>query len=365
MPSLAIPFVRRTRSRTGWIGVDLGSQCLKLAQLEYQGGRAQIAAASIIPVPEGRFDAARADWLTTTLQERLTRRHGFQGRTAACALSMSIAECRSMNIPPGSPHERRQMIALELAEVGASGGAVGVGEGISFDYWDAWPVPGDTNTSASVLSISEKLTTQVADALYRAGLNCPVLDGGPFPLARSAELVADVSLGGQTVAVLDWGHRSVQFAVVVNGQPAFSRILKDCGAGLLAAAVIKSLDLTIEESQQLLTGCGLPHPRADLHPVTELQALVADSAGEPFNKLVAEVDKTLSYLRTQREELVPAKIWLAGGGATIRHAAERLGFETGINVIPWRLPRGGNAGDLQVQELLAQAAALSALAWNS
>ena len=69
MSTAAIPFLRRSRnrSRTGWIGVDLGCQSLKLAQLEYQGGRPRIMAASIIPVPEGRFNEARGEWLTATL----------------------------------------------------------------------------------------------------------------------------------------------------------------------------------------------------------------------------------------------------------------------------------------------------------
>lgn len=364
MSTVAHPFLRRSRrrSRTGWIGIDLGSQNLKLAQLEYVSGRTQIAAAATIPVPEGRFDEGRADWLAVTLREKLTRNRGFRGNTAACTLSMSVAESRSMNIPPGSLQERREMIALELAEAGTPGSAPD--GGLSFDFWDAWPTPGETTSSANVLAIPEGLTELVADAIYRAGLNCPVLDGGPFPLARSADLVDDEVLDGHPVAMLDWGHRAVQFAIVVNGQPAFSRMLKDCGAGLLSAAVTKSLDLTTEECHQLLGGCGLPHPNTELHPPSEIQELVSDSIGEPFNKLVAELDKTLAYLKTQREDLVPAKVWLAGGGATIRHAAERLSFETGVNIVPWRLPRAGTAGDLHVHELLTQAAALSALAWN-
>lgn len=362
MSLLTSPLVRRMRgrSRTGLIGIDIGSQSLKIAQLEYVAGRRQIAAASIIPIPDGRIDGPRHEWLASTLREETTRRNGFRGREAACMLSMTVTESRTLNIPPGTQRERSEMISQELAE-----NATDSAENPAFDFWNAWPVPGDTGSSANVLSISGDLAAEVADAIYRSGLDCSTMDGGPFPLARAAVMVADYSTEPKPIAILDWGHRAVHFAVIVGGQPAFSRLFKDCGVTFLAAALGKSLDLTLEESQQLLSTSGFPHPKPEIAPANDLQALVADAASEPFHKLQAELEKTLNYLRSQREELVPSQIWLAGGGATIRHAAMRIEAVNRIPVNVWKLPTRAALPASQPVELLAQAAALSELAWVS
>lgn len=359
----------RSRPRVGWIGIDIGSHSVKVAQLELVNGRKQIAESAIFPVPasaELTADSLSTGWLTQLLRDELSHHRGFRGRNVACGLSMSVSEFRSLNIPPGSPKERREMIAQELAENG-----IGVSNAIEFDFWDSDSNPAeasDADTLVNVLSISDGLASQIAEATQRSGLNCQVLDGAPFALARAIAMVSEQMPTGQPIAVLDWGHRAAYFSIIVAGQPVFSRSFKDCGVGGLVAAVGRGLDLSQADCHQLLSTCGVANPQLDHSERTELQELVDDFACELFDQLIVELDKTLSYLRTQRAELIPSEMWLVGGGATIRNVESKLSFETGIPVAPWRLPRrAGLATGVEGQsiELLSQAAALSELGWES
>lgn len=365
----------RQRARTGWIGIDIGCHSVKLAQLEIVNGQKQIAEAAVFPVPESALltaDSIKGGWLAQALRHELGQHRGFQGRNAACSLSMSITESRSLNIPPGSTKERREMIAQELADSSTSPSA-----DVDFDFWDGYVGPnegGNVEPIVNVLSIPGGIATRVAEAVQASGLNCQVLDGGPFVLARTLALVGDVTNSeeipasiGRPVAVLDWGHRTAHFVIIVDGQPVFSRILKDCGSGTLVAALGRGLNLSTDDCHQLLATCGVPNPYLDHSERTELQELAIDFTGDVLHQLAAELDKTLSYLGSQRAELLPEELWLVGGGATIRNVDTWLSFETGLVATPWRTRQRTPASNLvegKAVELLAQAAALSELGWR-
>lgn len=356
------------RTPTGWIGVDIGSHSVKMAQLAVINGHKQIVDSAVIPLPGTSaltVDSLQSGWLAHALRGELSRHRGFRGQTAACGLSISLTDFRSMVIPPGSYQERREMIAEDLAESG-NGGA----ESIEFDFWEGYRSPAEPASAeppVNVLSVSTGLASQVTMALQDSGLHCQVLDGGPFALARAAKLAGQNRTEGDPVAVLDWGHGAAHFAVIVAGQPVFSRVLKNCGVGRLVEAVRKGVSLSREDCHQLLSTSGILNPQLDLSERTDLQELVAEFTDEFLNELISELDKTLSYLRSQRAELIPAELILMGGGATIRNIDARLNFESGIMTTLWRpsqdVVRNGTMSGPPV-ELFASAAALSELAWE-
>jgi len=358
----------RPRSRVGWIGIDIGTDSIKLAQLERVDGERRIAQAVVVPVPPSAAlsaDSLQQGWLSRVLREEIASGSDFRGRVAACVLSMSSTEFRSLELPPGSDQERREMIAQEFASAGGP-----AADTIEFDFWDGPGTVGDSSggvTTVNVLSISQHLATQIGTEVSKAGLICRVLDGGQFALARSARLVHGNHPGQQPLAVLDWGHRGAHFVVIAEGQPVFSRILKDCGMGRVVAAVSKGLDLNIADCQELLSTCGFPDPAQGAAARTELQELAWDLAAEPMNELLSELKRTLLYLQHQRAELVPAEMTLVGGGAAIRNAAATLVTEIEMPVTLWKLPPSPGAARLFQEtpvELFAQAAALSELGWD-
>ncbi len=345
------------RSRTGWIGIDIGTHSLKLAQVESVGGQKQIAHALVIPLPAASHltaESVRTGWLTRALRTALPC---FRGRTAACGVSMSVTDFRSMNIPPGSRNERREMIAQELID-----GGIATAEAIEFDFWDGNPK--EENAAVNVLAVSKSFVTQVAEAIQGAGLNCRALDGSPFTLARSLELMNHDSVVSTPRAVLDWGHRVAHLAIVVDGLPAFSRVLKDCEVGPLVESIAQGLGLSLEDSCELLSTYGVPDPQGTHSEFSEIQELVVDMAAELFDQLTVEVDKTLQYLGSHRPELAPTELVLLGGGAAIRNAEAKLSQEFNLPVMRWQLPLRrmvGMTGRQPPVELFANAAALSDL----
>ncbi len=347
----------------GWIGVDLGTSAVKLAQVERVGPRWRLAHARVIrrdtaDSAEQSVDNALEWWDEVCRRESL--REGFVGRRAACTLPTWKVDLRAMNVPEGSQAEQRAMIANELDSLSAEG----VGRRV-FDFWDTRP-PGESNLeTVNVISVAEDEVTAVAAGLARGGLRLRVIDGLPLALARAVEMVGGAD-GAKPVAVVDWGSSSATFSVICSGRPVFTRHLRDCGFAAMPAAVSESLGLSIEDAQQLLATHGVPDPANRSDPLRDVQEVLADVTSGSVNALVTQLDKTLAYPELHRSGLVPQRLWLMGGGATVRNVAAMVSARIRLPVETWRLSDHGpeaRSPAAPPEELLGPAMALSALAF--
>ncbi len=357
----------RTRQK-GWIGVDLGTCAVKIAQVEKVGSRYRLAAALVISRPEPETGGVAPDlpaaaaspsplaWAQRTREEL---RRDFTGRRAACMLSLDRGELRPMNLPPGSPPERRAMIAAELSETYEAGL-----EGRVFDYWDARSAEGAAGSSLEnvhVLSLAEADAAEAAAVLGRLGLRCEVIDGLPPALARAVAMAQPEA--AEPVAAVDWGAHTATLCLVHQGTAVYTRQLRDCGFVALPSAVQRALGLSTHDARQLLCTYGVVDPSAGGDRWAELRHVLSDIVAEPVAALVAEIQRTLAYPELHRAGLLPGRVWLFGGGATVRNIAPYLRAKIGLPVEPWRLEGPGDRMGAE-PVLMGPAAALSALAWE-
>ena len=350
----------------GWIGIDLGTSAVKLAQVEQIAGQYRLARARIVrraPGGEGNGSAgAAAQWWADVFR-RESLRDGFAGRRAACVLSASETDLRAMNLPEGTDAERRAMLANEMETIfaGNSGRR-------AFDFWDTrrQAAAGESALeNVNALSVAENDVASVVASLTRSGLFCEVLDGLPLALARAVGMVS-APPPGVPVAALDWGSTSATFSIVCDEVPVFTRHLRDCGYSALPASVVEALGLPVEDAEQLLATHGLCDPARPDDPLDDVQEVLTDVTAEALGNVVSRLDKTLAYPELHRSRLLPERIWLFGGGATVRNLPAILSARIGLPVEAWRLPWGdspGVTGPLPPMEILGTAAALSALAW--
>jgi Tfp pilus assembly PilM family ATPase len=354
-----------SRWTKGWIGIDVGTRAVKLAQVERLGSQLHLVHARVLKRPEtpGEDTAANLTGWWDELCRTADLRGGFSGRAAACVLPAVKTDLRAMNVPDGSDADRRAIIANELAAIGASA------EGRSFDYWDSRPpVAGGQSQleNVNVLSVADDDAEALYASLSRAGILCRALDGLPLALCRAVKLAA--SSGSKPVAALDWGYHTAAFSVICDGRPVFTRQLRDCGFAALPAALSKAMGLSSDDVEQLLAAHGICDPAEHDDPNRDVQEMVADVVGEAINGVVSELQKTLAYAELQRSQVIPERIWMFGAGATVRNMAATLASRVGVPVQAWNLPLGnGSPWDHSAlpMELLGPAVALSSLAWIS
>jgi len=125
--------------------------------------------------------------------------------------------------------------------------------------------------------------------------------------------------------------------------------------------------VSADDAGQLLATHGLYDPAEWDSSLGEVQEILTDISGEPLGNVVSQLNKTLAFPELHRSGLLPEKIWLFGGGATVRNVPSLLSDRIGLPVQAWGLSQAGGetAGALPPVQLLGPAIALSALAWQS
>ena len=318
----------RLRRRAGWVGADIGSAMVKLAEVEQSADGCRLVHTLIVPQepPEANTAWTEGPLFPPQAISRLKVRKGFLDRSVAAALSMSAVELRSLSLPRVGENELESLIAQELQPDGPSSPP-------QFDWWDRISGSTDELLPLYALSVSESLSTRVGTALVQSGVVPQALDSVPHALARAAGLVSDPEV---PVGLLDWGASTATFIVAHRLQPIFVRVLKACGLRHWQETVGKAFELSVGEADQLLREQGLPVICSNT--TREVDELLGDAVLPLLHQLSAELKRTLQYLTNESSANCPARLVLFGGGATLPNASTVLEGQLGMPVSVWEIP---------------------------
>ncbi len=355
----------------GWIGVDLGTHAVKLAQAvrSPQGVRLRHAAVIQRASPWSELDGLARGEPDPSWPEIWAALEcgGFDGRDATCLLPMNVCELRGLKIPQGDERERRAMIESELAD-----DENGQFSNTQFDFWQLGGDQGVETAdgfNVNVLSVSRPWVEQVASDCQRSRLDCWAVDGTPLAMARAVGLTAG-QRSGERVFAVDWGFSNTTLCMVSKGRPLYARRLHDCCFRQCLAAIQESLGVTLDLAQHLVDVHGVCVPGATDTSAAgrhEIQAAVTDAIAETADSLVEQIQRTLQFVESQRRHQRPTMLWLMGGGASVRNIDLYLSKKLEMPVSIWNVPTdverdGADHG--RETALFAAAFALSALAWR-
>ncbi|MFG0297562.1 MAG: pilus assembly protein PilM [Maioricimonas sp. JB045] len=331
VPSGRLTRIVRGRQQTGWIGVDIGSSAIKVAHTVREGSRWTLRESRLLPLddhlrPDG--DSLPSTEMSTLLRTALTGRRS-RSTTAAATLPMSVVDLRSLELPPGTVEELRQMIGVELNPEDDPE------RHCEFDFWEQPCEGGQKETRQySVLSLPTRSATGLSDMLSAAGLTCHVIDTLPCALARAVTLV-ERPAPGQTVAALDWGYRTPMFVLIRNGKPIFARTLKNCGGELIVEQVSSQLKVPAADVHELLLTCARTSDLTDGR--AGLEDLLTTSAVGARKRMAEELVRTFGYLRNQPGGLAPQRMWLFGCVSLLPDTADLLTQSCGLEARVWNL----------------------------
>ncbi len=363
-PSFRLPGWPRRRSQSGWVGVDIGTACTKLAQVERHGSGYRISARWIVPgsaepspIPEQFLEDAFGQRVPHVRHARSM----FRGRQAAAVLPCGVTELRCLEVPRGSRDEMRLMIRNELhADATADTGAEPC-----FDFWETPATGGSPENMAqvAVMQVRHDAARRLAAGLNAAGLDCQILDGLPCVLARAAQLAIPTP-SDSPIAVLDLGYASALLVVAMGGRPLMTRLLRGCGLRALMQPLAAGLNVSADVCHQLLRRYGIslaPHASDADTRARATYELVA----QPLDCLTTEIKRTLDYWETRFRSRMPHQMLMMGGGSLVRNLPEYLTAETDLSTCLWKMAAEHGSTGQADDSLFAAAAALSALAWET
>jgi type IV pilus assembly protein PilM len=357
-----------TSQRLGWIGVDVGTHTVKLAQVVRDGANVRLHRAAVIQRPTtwtGDDSLAEEQPITSQPEIRAALDcGGFAGRNAICALPMNVCQLRSLNIPPGSDQERRTIIADELAEEFAE-----ARNPMEFDFWEMEAARGEKSSDAfnvSVIAASRLWIGQIWNDCRRAGVDCWAIDGLPLAMARAISMVGGLG-GGKRALAVDWGFSNTTLCIAGDDRPLYSRRIQDCAFGRVLESIMELFNVTRDEAQHLAESEGLALTH-ETTAISDIAAAISEAAASSLGELVRQISRTLQFMEMQRRHLQPSAIWLLGGGASLKNVGPCLSQVLSLPVhiftlAPESNPIGCAAGNRSA--VFGSAAALSALAWRA
>lgn len=356
-------------SKLGWIGVDVGTHTVKLAQTAREGDGVRLYRAAVIQRPaawHGEDDLPQQSPITSLAEIKAALEcGGFVGRNAICTLPMNICQLRGLNVPAGSEQERRAMASHELAQEWSDSKTP-----MEFDFWELDAPNGEKTGdtfNVNIMAAPRPWISQLWHDCRQTGLDCWAVDGTPMAMARAVGMVAGRDRKRPALAV-DWGYSNTTFAIVCDDRPLYSRRIHHCAFSRVLEAVARALDVTLDEAQHLADSQGLAAAEADPGSDAQIQSAITQAAGETLEELASQLARTLQFAETQRRYLQPACVWLMGGGASMRNVARYLAQVLQTQVKVWHMPPGDEpihcAADHRAA-VFGTAAALSALAWRA
>lgn len=332
------------------VGIDIGCHSVKIVQLEAGFGTLRPRVCRIVPhaSPLTPSDPFRClDEIERTLERAWSSRNRWWPLPAACTLSMNLMTFRTLEIPlaenePNSGPEWRDAF---LAETEA-----GPGSWIVEGWATQAELPTRGGRSYALLGIDEEFATAISTKLWGCGLDCQVLDGLPFAMARA---VAGTVHGGP-VAVIDWGDSAMTLTVVVEGRPCFTRVLRDCELRLLTAAVMKSLNLESDQCRQLMEAYGFGKSAGGVE-ASDMSAVLAEISAPYLNVLSEELRRTWLFLQHLQGQ-TPTRVILMGGGATLKMCTSHIRAAMPVPIEVWSMPHSSSAGTASTTGAMTESA---------
>lgn len=238
------------------LGVDIGSQSIKIAEVRLQGKQPVVTALGEAVTPEGAVDHVGIHdhaAVGAVLKELCS----MSGATISDAV-FSIAGqgsvlVRTLPVPNMNESELKQHMDWEITR------NIPFAESDIVSDFKAFPPDGASGQELDVvMAISpQSAASAIMDMAKKAGKKAAALDVEPLGLARLLSVGYEVDLGGRTICVVDIGHKTSAINMYKDGKLLMPRQVP-IGGEMFTRALAEGLGISFQEAEQL------KHERAEI-----------------------------------------------------------------------------------------------------
>ena len=361
------------------LGVDIGSRKIKIAEVRSQGKDAVVSALGMIDTPEGAVDHTgvyNSDAVGAALKQVLNEAGATVSHAVVSIAGQASVLVRTLEVPRMNPTELKEHMQWEINR-----NIPFAESNVVSDYQPLADEDPSSQNMDVVMAISPQsaIDTMIA-CVKKSGRQVAAIDVEPLSLARSLKMSYDGDIQGQTVCMVDIGHKTTSINIFRDGKLLMPRQVP-IGGEMFTKAIADNMGLGLEEAETLKreqadiplsAASGLtpsnpfaptgatqeftpynpfadeptpamtepePVPSAEpLEPATPIDATPVPAEGQAsplFNsfvpvleEFVAEVRRSIDYFRSRGGDV--NMIVLCGGGAKLRGLPQFLSSSLGI-----------------------------------
>lgn len=301
----------KRKTTKGLIGVDVSSTSVKVLELTQSGGRYWVENYTRVDLPEGvvvEKNITNAEAVGEALEKAIDRA-GIRVSSAAVAIPASLVISKVVEMDEDMNDDERevqlrldaeQYIPFPIDEANLDFAVLP----------DEVPRPNKVNV-VLVATRTENVDNRV-EALEMAGLSVKIVDAENFALERSVELLAStLSVGTNTIGLLDIGHSTTTFTVINQGRIVYTRE-QSFGGKHLTQQIQNHYGIDYRDAEEAKIESRLPddYEEAVLNPFLDQIEQQASRALQFFqsSSTVGDIDHLL----------------LSGGSANLPNLARKL-----------------------------------------
>jgi type IV pilus assembly protein PilM len=230
------------------------------------------------------------------------------GLTTLCLGGPSVFT-RVIKLPLSDPGQVEQMVGFEAQQ------AVPAIEEASWDF-QVFP-PGQAGAAeleALIVAMKTETVTETIAAASAAGLKTDIVDLSPTALINAFRYqYPEVET---CTLILEIGARSTNI-LLVEGKKIFCRVVPLGGASV-TQAIAADLQESFAGAEVLKRAKGFVHPGGSYEePAEEQAARISKLARGVMTRLHTEVERSITFYRSQQAGSRPTRVLLAGGGAAL------------------------------------------------
>ena len=241
--------VAMAKKLTSVLGVDLGSQYIKVAEIKMQGRQPSITALGIAQTPPGSVDhiGVHDPVSVSAILKQLCASSGATSPDVVLSIAgQGSVLVRTLEVPVMNDTELKQHMEWEITR------NIPFPENtVSSDFKPFPPdTPGDQNMDVVMAISPQSAVDSLLDLVKKAGKKPAALDVEPLGLARSLSMSYPVEYQGKTVCLVEVGHKTTAINIYRDGKLLMPRQVP-IGGEMFTRAIADGLGISFEEAEQL------------------------------------------------------------------------------------------------------------------
>lgn len=335
------------------VGIDIGSRSIKVAEVRNQGKEIVVSAVGMIETPEGAVDHTgvyNSDAVGAAIKKVLGDAGVSSSHLVISIAGQASVLVRTLEVPKMNDKELAEHMQWEINR--------NIPFSESTVVSDFKPL-GDDDPASQNMDVVMAISPQSAiDTLLacakKAGKQLAAIDVEPLGIARTLKISYDDAYQGQTVCVVDIGHKTTAINIYRDGKLLMPRMVP-IGGELFTKAIADSMGVSMEAAESMKvergdissmassggaggatagfqpynpfsddpTGAPAPADGAEPAPAAAAAPVLSDSDASKANsamtgvldEFVAELRRSIDYFRSRGGDV--NVVVLCGGGSKL------------------------------------------------
>lgn len=241
---------------TSVLGVDIGSQNIKVAEVKLQGGKPTVTALGMAQTPEGAVDHIGIhdpDSVGSVLKQLCSSVGASVPDVVVSVAGQGSVLVRTLEVPAMNDSELKQHMDWEITR------NIPFAEStVVSDYKSFPPSPNNPQNMDVVMAISPQSAIDgLIGLVKKTGRKPAAIDVEPLGIARTVTMTYGAEHQGRSVCVIDIGHKTTAINVYKDGKLLMPRQVP-IGGEMMTRAIVDGLGVSFEEAERLKSQTAIP-----------------------------------------------------------------------------------------------------------